>query len=236
MSRFLAAGGGNVRQCVYVRIALVTLASMMFTLALGCAAEPPAPVATPDIPATVTAGVATRIATQSVLPGPTATAQAAPTPTPLPPVSINPDCVGCPVVAPGAGGTQQVMEAYAEWTGAGKHPDPVVLVTCDLEEHVAGVGRIAGAQGNNQVPSYIAVLGFYPDPDAAGGCFAITAKYDGLKEICVETTPGLCRIGQGSVIEILGFKTAGESTEVSTSQYRTLVEYARATQYQVGDQ
>lgn len=63
MSRPLAASGRNVRQRVYVRIAFVTSASMMFMFALSYAADKPAPVATRDTPATITAGVTTRIAT-----------------------------------------------------------------------------------------------------------------------------------------------------------------------------
>ena len=192
----------------------------------------PTPTATPR-PTKTPRPTPTPEPTPTATPRPTKTPR--PTSTPLTPVSINSDCVGCPVVAPGASKNQQVMEAYAEWAGAKKHPDPVVLVTCNRGDRVSGVGYIMGARGNNVVSADIAVTG-RSYPSTGGGCYAITAKYDGLKEVCIERFSGSCTFGTGDIIEILGFKSVGESTEISTSQYQTLLKYARVTQYQVGSQ
>ena len=100
---------------------------------------------------------------------------------------------------------------------------------------MSGVGWIMGAQGNHKVSSEIAVTG-RSYPTTAGGCYAITAKYDGLKEICVGSSLDPCFLGGGKDEAILGFKVVGESTEISTSQYQTLIRYARTTKYQAGDQ
>ena len=74
-----------------------------------------------------------------------------PTATPMPPVSINSDCVGCPVVVPGAWGNQQVLGAYFEWSGASKHPGKVLLVTCSRGDNVYSLGEIMGARGVRHV-------------------------------------------------------------------------------------
>ena len=196
----------------------------------------PAPTATPTrlppSPVPTLASIDTPVPMPVPMPTPTAT------PTPIPPVSINSDCVGCHVVAPGAGGTQQVMKAYAEWPSAGRHPDSVLLVACNRGERVAELGQIMGARGGTEASSDISVIGpsgFVADLAVAGrgSCYAITAKYDGEKQACIEIWPGSCRFGNGQQVEILGFKVVGESTEISTSQYQTLLKYSRATQYQV---
>ena len=106
-------GEGNVLRRLYVRVALAVLAAVMSTLALGCASEPPTPTTSDDVPATIVAGVATRIATQPVAPSPTVAPRPTATPMPTPTLTVTPtpapksmpvpdlDCEGCPVVVLG---------------------------------------------------------------------------------------------------------------------------------------
>ena len=154
-----------------------------------------------------------------------------PTATPMPPVSINSDCVGCPVVVPGAWGNQQVLGAYFEWSGASKHPGKVLLVTCSRGDNVYSLGEIMGARGSGTLPKDIAVKGL--GVVSKGTCYAITARYDGLQDACIENVSGQCRFGTGGEdIEILGFDRIGQKTEISGSQYDTLLKYAHNTEYQ----
>ena len=194
-----------------------------------------------DPPATATLEpTATAVPTLTPEPTPTPTVRPTrtpiPTPTPLPPVDINSDCVGCPVVMPyQISQTQQsVMKAYSEWPGSGKHPDKVLLVTCYKGERSPDLGHVMGPPLSYTKGNVVLVSGrFWTSSD--GSCYAITAKYDGLKEVCWETIPFGCQFGGGRTVSVLGFKGVGEFTEVSTSKLRILMSYARATEYRVAD-
>ena len=131
-----------------------------------------------------------------------------------------------------ASAQQSVMTSYAEWPGASKHPDKVLLVTCYKGDKLSGLGHVMGPPGRSSKGNLVFVSGqFWTSSD--GSCYAITAKYDGPKEACWETYIGACFTGRGETFTALGFKGVGEFTEISASQLRTFVKYARATEYQV---
>ena len=67
-------------------------------------------------------------------------------------------------------------------------------------------------------------------------CYAITAKYLGLEDACVEYYSGACLMGGGTDVELQSFREVGESTEISRSQYSMLVEYATDSEYDVSTQ
>ncbi len=95
-----------------------------------------------------------------------------------------------------------------------------------------GVGEIMGARTSIALRKSIAVKGL--GVVSGGTCYAITARYDGLEGVCIETIPGQCQFGSGGEdINILSFDRVGQKTEISTSQYNALLKYARNTEYQV---
>ena len=213
--------------------AAALLAALLASLAaaLGCTASSPEQSASHSAPSAKTMPAAGQN-----IPTPTKRPTRTPTPIPtaMPPVSINPDCIGCPVVAPGAGGNQQVLDAYREWTGASKHPDPVLLVGCYRGTRIPGLGSIVGAKGAFERKTDVAVTGQFFSR-SQGACYAITALYDGLQPACWETIPGGCQFGGGQSVETMTFKGIGNVTEISTSQYDTLIKYARATEYKAAE-
>ena len=160
-----------------------------------------------------------------------------PTPTPLPPVSINSDCVGCPVVMPGHV-KSAVTKAYDEWSGSSYHPNNVLLITCDRGYHVLDVGTIMGPRGTTSGQGQeIAVSGMTGETGFAnseGTCHAITARYQGLKSVCREIVSGSCRFGSGTTEQILSFRRVGKSTDLSATQYQDLMVYAKRAEYEAG--
>ena len=67
-----------------------------------------------------------------------------------------------------------------------------------------------------------------------GTCYAITARYDGRKDACLERFSGQCQFGTGGEdIEILSFERVGQTTEISTLQFDILTKYAHKTEYQI---
>ncbi len=205
--------------------------ALLFILAACAGAAPnPAPDATPAPIAQVTA-------TPSSTRPPTATPTIRPTATPLPPVVINSDCIGCPVVAPGATETkrQPVLSAYREWPGDNRHPNEVLLVAC-YQYSVGGLGRIMSPPGAFYGSKTSIILSSSRTPKQPESCYAITAKYIGIKEVCQEIVSGSCKFGSGTAVKLLGFLESGESTEISRSQYSMLVQYATDSEYDVSTQ
>ena len=200
------------------KVAVISSVAFAAVLLLGAACTGAAPAPTPT-------------------PEPTPTRTPRPTPTPLPPVSINSDCVGCPVVMPHEARSihQSVMAAYAEWPSASKHPGKVLLVTCYKNQRIRDVGYVMGAPtGRPTERNTVLVSGrFGATSKDRGSCYAITAKYDGRRTVCWETIPSSCAIGLGELVSAMSFLGVGEFTEVSTSQLKMLKEYARASEYQV---
>ena len=185
----------------------------------------------------------TPVPTATAIPSPTATRTPrptntrfptliVPTSTPLPPVSINSDCIGCPVVMPG-NSTNQVIKAYREWAGAQYHPEKVLLVSCARGDQLPDIGQFMGAKGTTSGKGKdIAVKGIGPAM-SQGSCYAITVQYDGLETICWESFIGQCKFGTGGTDEnILSFKRVGLQTDLSATQYTSLIIYARNAEYE----
>lgn len=214
----------------------VALLVLGMTISLACAGaevpptpEPTAtatiePTATPEPTATVTPR-------PTATPNPTGTPTPRPTSTPMPPVKINEDCVGCAVVVPGAGGKQPKMDAYAKQPRAYRHPDKVLLVACSRGNNVYGLGQIMGARGFDQSRVDIAVEGL--GVTRSGKCYAITARYRGLDDACIERFPGQCQFGtNGKKFKIMSFDRIGTKTEITVEQYNVLYRYATDPMYQ----
>ena len=124
----------------------------------------------------------------------------------------------------------QVIEAYREWVGTQYHPDKVILVTCSREDKVSGVGHIYGPRSLPSAKDIVVkgLRGVKPK----GSCFAITAKYDGLETLCYGFI-GQCEFGTGGTNkDVLSFKRVGQQTDLSATQYKTLVTYAIKTTYE----
>ena len=166
---------------------------------------------------------------------PTLTSTPLPTATPRPPVSVNSDCIGCPVVVPGATtlSRQSVLAAYREWPGRSKHPNNVLLVSCYRGYRVPQLGYVMGPRGPNALASGDIIMSSATVVMDEGACYAITAKYTGQKRACQERYKGSCQFGYGgSTVEMLGFRKVGESTEISGSQYNTMMQRAVDTEYE----
>ena len=139
---------------------------------------------------------------------PTPTPAFRPTPTP-PPVSVNPDCIGCNVAMPREVATPSL--ALRDY-GA---PDKLLLVTCSQGYSVDG--NLVMGPLRSSGSRVIVVQGLKPeDVDHDDGCVAITALYVGTE---------LYPYGHTEV-SILTFKVAGEVTGLTTSQYHTMKQYA----------
>ena len=208
------------------RLAVFVIVLVALFGLLSCADEQPTPTPSPTAAATPTPSPEP-VATNTPTPIP-------PTPTPLPPVSINSDCVDCPVVMPYQVSSMQqsVMAAYLEYPSASYHPEKVLLVTCSKGGQESGHGYTMGPPGRLTRGRILFVSGKLYAP-IEGLCYAITAKYTGPKEACLETITGSCRFGSGEKITALGFMGVGEYTEVPSSELQIFTAYARASEYQV---
>ena len=232
-----------------VLIRISTVAILLGTLACGVGADalpteippsvPPTATATPQLTAALEptpAPTPTPTPEPTPTPAPTPTPEPTPTATPLPPVSINSDCIGCPVVVPGATASnrQSVLAAYREWPGKSRHPDKVLVVSCYRGYDVPRLGHVMGPRGPGAPTNGdIFMLGATLSMDDSA-CYAITAKYAGRKQACREMFTGACQFGSGvgtTTVEMLGFRKVGESTELSRSQYTTLMRRAFSTEY-----
>ena len=122
----------------------------------ACSPEPaPKPTEAADptaraVPERTQAPLPTATLAPTATPVPTATSVPTPTPvpatpTPVPPVSVNSDCVGCPVVMPYTlpSSQQKVMQAY--WKKPSGWSNKFLLVTCSKGYQVPGRGLVMGA-------------------------------------------------------------------------------------------
>lgn len=171
---------GSMRRCLGVRVALAVLAATMFASVLGCASEPPAPTAALDTPATVAAGVATRIAVQPVTPRPTETPQPTPAPRAMPVPGVGHENHSVVVLGPG-------KLRDARFPGNRRY----VLVGCYYEEEITGP---RGPNANRELRfSYRARAdaddtvtvswGSSSERDLPErGCYELAVMYGGLKD------------------------------------------------------
>ena len=229
MTRLTAIDRGNARRRFHVRVALTVLAIAMLTFALGCAQEPPAPTATPDTPATIAAGVATRIATQSVAPRPTATPQptaavqsiatAQPSPTPAPRAMPVPGLghENHPVVVLGPDRLQD-----AEF----RRNRQYVLVGCYYEEEITGPRgpnadrelRFSYKSRANTDDTVTVDWGSSLERDLPeGGCYELTATYTGPKKYVRSSRFSIPGTGGGG-IEMHSFKML-DYASISSSKW-----------------
>ena len=178
-------------------------------LLLACAGDAAIPASAPP------AERVTHVVTATPSPTPPVAPTLVPTNTlgPTPAVNINDDCIGCPVVVPGATLTvdQPILDAYKEWRGGRHHPNPVVVVSCDRGYSVPELGRILGPMaGTGRFESEVrevAVDDFIPTKNVltGGTCYAITSKFSGWGKACREITGSGCRYGLGIDVDLLTF-------------------------------
>ena len=124
------------------------------------------------------------------------------------------------------------MTALRNRPDAKHHPDKVIVVGCYKGYYSDGLGYIMGARGSVRSDDFIAVTPPF-HPKAKGQCYAITAKYWGVKKACVEYADNSCAGGIGRRVDILQFRGVGESIGIPKSRYDKLLQYARQNEYQL---
>lgn len=220
-------------------------------VAFACAGNAPAPTGSPPVTPVVVRITATPsptppatntptpelTATPTLEPTATSTPEPTQTPAPTPPISINSDCVGCPVFAPGAttDGEQSVLEAYKARRSTRHHPDPIILAACDKEnDYIHGLGRIFGSPGRAVGETgVVAVEDHFVGVREGGTCYAITVEYTGWDQACRDTIRGSCAVGKGTSFGIITFRRVGDATVIRNDQYRNLVGHAKDSAYSV---
>lgn len=213
-----------------IRFTLLSI-TMLF---VACSAPTPTPTQAPPTatPTPTATATPTSEPTATPTPVPTATPTPRPTPTPVPPVSINSDCIGCPVVMPGDI-SNPATSAYREWPSVDRHPAKVLLVTCARGDTLGTNEEVMGPKDDPSEDIIVKYMGANISvavPLSNGTCLAITARYDGLREVCYSNYPaiGTCI---GTTKNILAFRRVGAVTDLSTTQFNALKTYARTTEY-----
>ena len=125
------------------------------------------------------------------------------------------------------------MQEYAKHPRSSDHPDEVILVACSHGYLVTDQQKVFGRTAHSSYETSIVVEARkeWAEPEDAGVCYAITAKYLGKRAYCIDIWPGSCATGNGNTVHVLTFKKNGAISELTDPEYRTMKYYARHSRY-----